>query len=990
MVKTNFLFAIVRIRALLCALGFVLCFSSSAFAVEAGKSLTFSGKDYTWELTYAKKNQNKETPLPVPPEVKESVLTSGGVNMPALRFTLRKTPNLRFTVSLKTGKAVNMFDEYPTQIVSMETSAEELPGKFLDFYAVNASGQTWLTPKNSEQDKEKKLWRFKNDITHQPRGDWGAYGDTRNITEFKMVFDLEKLPADEIEIKLGDMTLTSENFWADRPEQERKFREWIHWLDTWQPDYSDSSKFLLPPETGRISEGLPLTINGKPNAEIILRDDPDHVVKTAAEELQRWFREISGAELPVLTEPGQMPVKIYLNSAEGEKKFAKDMKFLKAESRTDARDGFFVRTEGKNIYIGGPIPKSTLNGAYRFIENNTDLIWAKLNPDFGTVYTENPNITAIWADAVSKPRARFRGLRAWNNKSGMLWKTRNCLNDAYLCQYGSLLLRGSMGIIESYLNHEEFYALTGNSKNGYKRQKVEYTTAQACLREEAWKHTLNDMLAIIARSEKSGKKDEVIGWGPEDNWNFCCCEECLKPLTLPNGKVVTPEDKRFRCNQYWLFANRLAKEIKKKHPDMMFGVLAYFMMEPAPDFQLEDNIYAIYAPLSSRGDYHNPVYAPTNPRIYTNREDLLRQGLLLDQYDYFFHSPHSEVFRQETLDNLEHGMAGLSYECYSRGWEFQEGNGQELWVDTRIMWDPDTDPMKLRKYYIRRVYHEGAPVVEEYIFSMLSSLYRGMRQSCTISWPYEKVFENGRGEEFRKKFAEALPKIKNQRARINFGRLVRDFEKRYHEWKSKQDVKSAKPPEAGEKVRAKMSACILGCLQANIWHAPVFSPLFNDYMTTMELDGKFIDGLRISLKYQNTKKTKKYYSVIDIGTKNSKDFPECRLALSGKITFKIKSLRPGLPDAPLPFFCIRTNTGEEYMNNKLCCKRIAPDVVSVEFSPEGKSINLDNVTGFGVMATSDMVNPKLGSADFFLYDFDIVPEKIIDSSNLSGLELISE
>jgi len=57
--------------------------------------------------------------------------------------------------------------------------------------------------------------------------------------------------------------------------------------------------------------------NGEPRAEIVTAPEPPRMVKLAAEELRDYLGKISGARLPVVSEPGTMPVKIYVGRSAG-------------------------------------------------------------------------------------------------------------------------------------------------------------------------------------------------------------------------------------------------------------------------------------------------------------------------------------------------------------------------------------------------------------------------------------------------------------------------------------------------------------------------------------------------------------------------------------------------------------------------------------------------------------------------------------------------
>jgi len=60
-----------------------------------------------------------------------------------------------------------------------------------------------------------------------------------------------------------------------------------------------------------------LVEDGQPRAEIVIADDPPRLVNLAAKELQTYIEKISGAKLPIVTEPsGKVSVSVFVGRSE--------------------------------------------------------------------------------------------------------------------------------------------------------------------------------------------------------------------------------------------------------------------------------------------------------------------------------------------------------------------------------------------------------------------------------------------------------------------------------------------------------------------------------------------------------------------------------------------------------------------------------------------------------------------------------------------------
>ena len=123
---------------------------------------------------------------------------------------------------------------------------------------------------------------------------------------------------------------------------------------------------------------LPLASNGKPAAEIVLPANADVVLKFAAQELQFWIQRISGAQLPLVNVESSGKKQIVLDPSSA--------KFPADAAKFKGNDGYSVRQKGDKVYLNAGCSKGVLNGVFRMLYKNSDIIWARPNPEFGTVF----------------------------------------------------------------------------------------------------------------------------------------------------------------------------------------------------------------------------------------------------------------------------------------------------------------------------------------------------------------------------------------------------------------------------------------------------------------------------------------------------------------------------------------------------------------------------------------------------------------------------
>ncbi|MCF7853715.1 MAG: DUF4838 domain-containing protein [Candidatus Pacebacteria bacterium] len=76
---------------------------------------------------------------------------------------------------------------------------------------------------------------------------------------------------------------------------------------------------------------------------------------------------------------------------------------------------------------------------------------------------------------------------------------------------------------------------------------------------------------------------------PNDGWGFCKCPEC-EALMNPDEKD-SPHFANGWLSDYWFnFVNKVAREVKKTHPDKYIATLSYAGYAKTPSFPLEDTI----------------------------------------------------------------------------------------------------------------------------------------------------------------------------------------------------------------------------------------------------------------------------------------------------------------------------------------------------------------------------------------------------------------
>jgi tetratricopeptide (TPR) repeat protein len=384
--------------------------------------------------------------------------------------------------------------------------------------------------------------------------------------------------------------------------------------------------------------------DGEARAEIIVAKQPPRTTRLAAHELHRYIEKISGAKLPVVTEPSETAaVKIYVG-------------------RSPHTDRLKITSEGLKY------------GAYRIVSGDDWLVligddtdfapiepWPRSNSDWvsGRVHREWDKITGTtWGNPMSQLRKHYTG-RAWDfgkpraewaDKSdtihvwgfdergsfnavcgflrslGVRWYMPGELGEVvpsmdsiplpdvdetvqpdfpirrFNVRFGvhgrdTAMWAMRLGVRDPYglhiahglhnmthrdeirAAHPDWFALYGGKRHNQPGQR----TNQLCYsNEELFQGTLRYVRALMDHYQF-----DVVSVMPPDGYvSICQCPLC-------EGKDTPERDYRGRLSDYvWDFVNRVAREVKKTHPDKMISNCAYgvYTLPPLKIEKLEPNV----------------------------------------------------------------------------------------------------------------------------------------------------------------------------------------------------------------------------------------------------------------------------------------------------------------------------------------------------------------------------------------------------------------
>ena len=312
------------------------------------------------------------------------------------------------------------------------------------------------------------------------------------------------------------------------------------------------------------AKDIRLVRDGKSEYTIVLSKDASPSEKHAAQELQKFLLEISGAELPIATEGDKLPKRMIVL---GDGKALRSLKVC-IDFRDLGDEGFAIKSAWPHLVIAGGRLRGTMYGVYAFLEEVLGCRWYSSR---ASRIPKKRTITLKPLDIVQKPDFEYRE-PGYTDAFNADWAARNRANSSQArldeARGGKI---GYFPFVHTFndlvppwkyaKDHPEYYSFM----NG--KRKTEGT--QLCMTNP---EVVRIATETVLRWIKERPDAKIYSVSHNDWYENCQCEKC---------KAVD-EEEGSPCGLLLRFVNAIAAEVEKKHPDKLIDTLAYQWTEKPP------------------------------------------------------------------------------------------------------------------------------------------------------------------------------------------------------------------------------------------------------------------------------------------------------------------------------------------------------------------------------------------------------------------------
>ena len=510
---------------------------------------------------------------------------------------------------------------------------------------------------------------------------------------------------------------------------------------------------------------VPLVVDGKPVTEIVLAADATPSVRTAARELQRHLRAMSGAELPIVhaASPG-VKNQVYLGESDATRKLGFSLEGLK-------RDGFKIVAADNHVIVAGPqfyhFAKSfslfrdvsrnewqkkweelighkwrfppmtdyrdfseefgfhtgdgtgTLYGVYALLEQ-LGMRWYAPIPELGMVIPESKNLAVKVQSLKAEPEFAVRLFAdyrvGWSIPDEFLWyKAMRVGADRFVPIYHSI--SGPIEISPEQ-QPQEYYGRVGG--------KVDYKTPR--LSNERLRA---DTAAYLEVVDKHFPGIGYIGIGQPDGWSVLDSED-----VAAGGDKFEELGQSWRYSDYaWDFNMDVRSRLMKKFPDKKFSVFAYGPTGKIPSHlkKVPDNVLIGFTQTSAGWNMPERAHELANRKEWIAAMNSPEQ-LLIWEY-YLQHAPNynfppipiifSSLMKQ-SFDGLYDHALGFTAEI---GWTASTFNAKAanmpimarpwishlmLYLHNKLCWNRDLDIQATMNEYFELFYGPARAEMKEF------------------------------------------------------------------------------------------------------------------------------------------------------------------------------------------------------------------------------------------------------------------------------------
>jgi len=442
---------------------------------------------------------------------------------------------------------------------------------------------------------------------------------------------------------------------------------------------------------------------------LVQSDSASASEQTAAKEIQKYWRQVTGYTPAIMSKPSERAVNIWVGPVGVPEAFLD-----KATLTGLGGQGILLKTidTANMLIVGGP-DSGTLYAAYQFIEDALGVRF--LAPDYTYIPPMPASIPCVNHRFVPPFEYRYTtNMNREPNVSYYLQAHRFNEGPGFTCHSVYHLLPPE----KHFKDHPDFYSMIDGKRiapTEFDWRDVHMTPSllrqvgQLCMTNPATIEALTK--AILDQIDKApSNKWPHISQMDWENW--CTCDTC--------AAIDAREESHIGATLFGI--NQIAENVEKARPGYGIETLAYTFTRKPPKYMKPRPNVAIKL-CSIECDFSRPLSDPNselNRKFAGDIEKWSKLAPRLHVWDYTTNFrnfqtpfPNFHVLQPNVQFFLNHNVRGIFEQgSIDRGGEFAPLRGYLL---AKLMWNPEADVKALMDEFLHLYYGEAAPYIREYI-----------------------------------------------------------------------------------------------------------------------------------------------------------------------------------------------------------------------------------------------------------------------------------
>jgi hypothetical protein len=476
-------------------------------------------------------------------------------------------------------------------------------------------------------------------------------------------------------------------------------------------------------------------LTGQPTA-VRRAEEQRRRLRDSVNDLALYFEKMSGVVVSILTappanEPATIPILI---GELGQERFGHPRR------QFADKQGFRVVVTDEAVGLFGESDLATSYAIYEVLDR-LGCRWY-MPSDLGEVVPELKTITLAQTDESLAPFTIYRDI--WH--SDPVYSRRN--------RAGGLPIAAGHAL-EGYITKEQLERHPDwNAEIGGRRELHRCDVGyRLCWANAEVAAAVAD--TIIAALDKDPVPS--ISISPGDGTDFCECAECR---SLDTGDWDASMNCVSITDRYLHFANRIARRVAARHPDVMLGFLAYVQFTRPPlREQVHPNLYPQVAPITySRAHPMTDDDVPGNTDL---RQIVEGWGRVKPEVSYYLYSwflaesnaPNPMITKWQIDVPIL-----LRNNC--RFWQPEgitnfETSMHGIYLGLRLAWDPRQDPATIIDEINSRFYGHASRQMADY-WRFVDDIWVGTPEYSGCGWGHLRRFTPERLSEMRRLMNAAI------------------------------------------------------------------------------------------------------------------------------------------------------------------------------------------------------------------------------------------